>query len=305
MILWQKEASPRWLAKNEPHLEVVAGPNLVITSRPGRVRVLIQVICETQSLSRQLKRDFGGVARSMPRNWWKASASEPLSAPIRIGHRLEIVSEKSRIARHTETPQLIIPAAGAFGTGEHWTTAMSLRLLEETTARLPLGWRLLDVGTGTGILALAGRVFGAAEVLGLDNDQSAVLHARYNARLNHIGRAKFVLGSILQFKPVGRYEIVTANLFSELLIAALPVLHRALHPSGQLIVSGILRGQAESVVDAFRGNGLELDTLRRRGKWVALLWRSSTLPVAVSGSARRLVTRSGPGRQWNRPPKHS
>lgn len=283
MILWQKEASPRWLAKNESRLEVIAGPNLAITSRPGRVRVLVQVICETRLLSRQLKRDFGGGARPMPRNWGKASSSEPLQAPIRIGHRLEIVSQKNRTARNAKTPQLIIPAAGAFGTGEHLTTAMSLRLLEETTRRSADGWRLLDVGTGTGILALAARVFGAANVVGLDNDPSAVMHARCNARLNHIGRAKFVLGSILEFKPAGRYEIVTANLFSELLIAALPVLHRALHPSGRLIVSGILRGQAESVVDAFRGDGLQLDKIRRRGKWVALLWSQTHAPVIVSG----------------------
>jgi ribosomal protein L11 methyltransferase len=303
MILWQKQASPRWLAKNEPHLEVIAGPNLVITSRPGHVRVLVQVMCETQLLARQLQRDFGGVARSMPRNWWKATVSEPLHAPIRIGRRLEIVSQKSRTARNAKTPQLIIPAAGAFGTGEHATTAMSLRLLGETTRKLPAGWRSLDVGTGTGILALAARIFGAAEVLGLDNDPSAIAHARHNARLNHIGRAKFVLGSILQFKPLGRYEIVTANLFSELLIAALPVLQRALHPSGRLIVSGILRGQAESVVDAFRGDGLELETIRRRGKWVALLWRQSTLAVLVPRSASRRVTRSRRGQQRNQTSK--
>src|SRR5262249_55767834 len=117
MILWQKQASPRWLAKNEPRLEVIAGPDLVITSRPGHVRVLVQVFCETQLLARQLQRDFGGVARSMPRNWWKASVSEPIRAPIRIGDRLEIVSQKSRTDRNDTTPQLIIPGAGAFGTG--------------------------------------------------------------------------------------------------------------------------------------------------------------------------------------------
>ena len=118
-------------------------------------------------------------------------------------------------------PQLIIPAAGAFGTGEHATTAMSLRLLEEITRNLPPGWRLLDAGTGTGILALAARRLGASEVLGLDNDPRAVAHARQNARLNRISRARFIAADLLRWKPSARYEVVTANLFSELLIAAI------------------------------------------------------------------------------------
>ncbi len=147
----------------------------------------------------------------------------------------------------SDDTQLVIPAAGAFGTGEHATTAMSLRLLEETARPLSRGWRLLDAGTGTGILALAARFLGAGEVLGLDNDPRAVAHARQNARLNHVSRARFLAADVLVWKPPVRYDIITANLFSELLIAALPRFRRALRAKGRLIISGILREQAGDV----------------------------------------------------------
>ena len=150
---------------------------------------------------------------------------------------------------------------------------MSLRLLEEVTRHLARGWRLFDAGTGTGILALAARSLGAREVVGIDIDPRAVAHARQNARLNHVSKAKFAAADVLQWKCDGRYEIVTANLFSELLISALPRFRRALTRDGYLIVSGILREQAPSVVRAIHRVGLEVEIQRRRGKWIALRCR--------------------------------
>jgi ribosomal protein L11 methyltransferase len=264
MNLWQKQVSAEWLATNEPLLQEIAPIDLAIISRPGRRRSLVEVICHRRDMAQRLVRKFGGVACPLTRNWSGGSAH----APIRIGRRLEIVSEPTHEGR---VPQLIIPAAGAFGTGEHATTAMSLRLLEEATRKLPPGWRLLDAGTGTGILALAARRLGAGEVFGLDNDRRAVAHARQNARLNHIARTKFIAADVLRWKALARYEIVTANLFSELLIAALPRLQRALRPNSCLIVSGILREQAASVIRALSRAQLRIEKRRRRGKWIALL----------------------------------
>jgi ribosomal protein L11 methyltransferase len=229
------------------------------------------MVCRRVARAETAQRKFGGTIHELPHNWSKLPASHRL---IRIGRRLEIVSEPERSREATGTPRLVIPCASAFGTGEHSTTAMSLRLLEETTRRLPVGWPLLDVGTGSGILALAARRLGAGEVLGIDIDPHAVAIARQNARLNRIGRTKFVTADILRFKPPrGHYEVVAANLFSELLIAALPAFGRALRPSGSLIVSGILREQAESVIRALPRAQLRLEKQRRRGKWVALLAR--------------------------------
>ena len=213
-------------------------------------------------------RKFGGTARPLPR---ALAQSQKPHAPIRVGRRLQIVSDPGPAPSGVE--QLVIPAAGAFGTGEHATTAMSLRLLEETARPLARGWRLLDAGTGTGILALAARLFGAGEVLGLDNDPRAIAHARQNARLNHTTRVRFLIADVLAWKPAGRFEIITANLFSELLIATLPKFRRALHAEGRLIISGILREQTGAVERALRREHFAIGKKRRRGKWVALLCR--------------------------------
>ncbi len=286
MILWQKQASPKWLAANEPRLESIAPGDLAIIARPGVVRSLVQVICHHRGKAAQLLREFGGVAQPLPRKWWKIAHTHQAHPPIRVGRRLAVVSEPAAARRSSDKNQLIIPAAGAFGTGEHATTAMSLRLLEEETRKLPPGWRLLDAGTGTGILALAARRLGASEVLGLDNDPRAVAHARQNARLNRVSRAKFFAADILQWKPTTRYHIITANLFSELLIAALPTFHRALQPAGRLIVSGILREQAGAVTRALNAAGFRLETKRRRGKWVALQGaRRDGVKCAVASSS--------------------
>jgi len=218
-----------------------------------------------------LLRAFGGSAQPLSRNWWNLARSRQIHPPIRVGRRLEILGTSARSSKSSGKLQLIIPAAGAFGTGEHATTAMSLRLLEEATRKLPAGWRLLDAGTGSGILALAGRLLGARQAFGLDIDRRAVTHARQNARLNRIAQAKFIAADVLRWKPAARYEIVTANLFSELLLAALPRLQRALRSNGCLIVSGILREQAKAVIRALSREQFRIEKKRRRGKWIALL----------------------------------
>ncbi len=270
MILWQKHVSEDWLAANEFSLREIAGHELAVISRPGQKRSLLQVPCRRRDLAEKLVRKFRGATGPLPSDLAQSQKPHP---PIRVGRRLQILSELVLVTGGII--QLVIPAAGAFGTGEHATTAMSLRLLEETARPLARGWHLLDAGTGTGILALAARFLGAREVLGLDNDPRAIAHARQNARLNHVARAKFLVADILAWKPTRRYDIITANLFSELLIAALPRFRRALRAQGRLIISGILREQAEAVEHALRRRGFTVGEKRRRGKWVALLCRAA------------------------------
>jgi len=266
MIIWQRRASGAWLAKNEPAIEQFARSRLAIVTLPGRTRAIVQISCSTRAQAAKLVEKFGGNFKSLPRNWQPETKDHP---PIRIGRHLQIVSASRQSVRGGQ--QLIIPAAGAFGTGEHATTAMSLRLLAESTRKMSTGWRIFDVGTGTGILALAARKLGADEALGIDTDRRAVAHARRNAQLNGVGRTKFIVADVLQWNLAGRYDIITANLYSELFIAALPRFQLWMRTGGWLIASGILHNQSQLVVSVLEDQCFRLEQLRRRGKWVALL----------------------------------
>jgi ribosomal protein L11 methyltransferase len=104
---------------------------------------------------------------------------------------------------------------------------MLLRLLEKITRGWNPGWSIVDLGTGSGILALAARRFGAARVVGIDNDRVAISTAKENARLNKIRAVRFRVGDVRRGKLPRKIDIICANLFSELLIAILPKLKDA------------------------------------------------------------------------------
>src|SRR4029453_13441408 len=162
---------------------------------------------------------------------------------------------------------LIIPAGAALGTGEHSTPAMSLRFLECLTRKWKDGWSLADLGTGSGILALAAKRLGAGRVIGIDNDPKAISIAKANARLNKIDNVDFKLGDLLKWKSWVVRDIVAANLYSELLIEILPKLKR----SNWLILSGVLRIHENKFFHALRRNKIEIVKGNRRGKWIAVL----------------------------------
>jgi ribosomal protein L11 methyltransferase len=161
---------------------------------------------------------------------------------------------------------LVIPASAAFGTGEHATTAMSLHLLERLTREWKNRWSLADLGSGSGILALAAKRFGAGRVVGFDVDPKAISVAKGNARLNKIDNVDFKLGDLRKWKSWAG-SIVAANLYSELLIEILPKLKR----SNWLILSGVLRMHENKFFHALRRNKIEILKVNRRGKWIAVL----------------------------------
>jgi ribosomal protein L11 methyltransferase len=150
---------------------------------------------------------------------------------------------------------------------------MSLRLLEQLTRKWEKGWSLADLGTGSGILALAAKRLSAGRVIGIDIDPKAISIAKANARLNRINNADFQLADVRRWKPTTALDIVAANLYSELLIEILPRLRR----SNWLILSGVMRTQESDFVRALRRNKIEIVSLKRRGKWIAILTRNMGL----------------------------
>ena len=271
MYIWRKRVTPDWLRLRSENLSARFGAALAIVEEPGKRQIALQVSCPTARQARSLVLEFGGQAEKLPRDWLRDFAKRAQTRPLRIGSRLIVRSAPDQTGAAHGARTIIIPAEAAFGTGEHATTAMCLRLLERQTRRRPSGWSMLDAGTGSGILAIAGRCLGAARVLAIDNDPRACAIAKRNARANGIRQIEFQTGDVLKVKPAKKFDVITANLFSEILIAALPGWSRCLAPGGFLILSGILRTQEKTVVSALRRNGFAVQEARRRGKWVALL----------------------------------
>ena len=166
-------------------------------------------------------------------------------------------------------PALLIPAGMAFGTGEHATTATCLRLLVDVSRAQSEGWEMLDLGTGSGILAIAGRMLGAKRVEAGDFDPHAVRTAKENVKVNGVDRVVVRKMDVRAWQPERTWEVVAANLFSGLHLEVAPKFAQAVAPGGKLIFSGILRGQETEVTGAIQKAGFAIEKLVRKGKWVS------------------------------------
>ena len=271
MYIWRKQVTPDWLRPRNEDLNARFGAALAIVERSGKRRLLLEVSCPTFQRAHALIQEFGGTTEKLRRDWLQHFAKRAQAKPLRIGARLVVLRAPDQKRPNRSVRTIIIPAEAAFGTGEHATTAMCLRLLEQQTRQRPSGWSLLDVGTGSGILAIAANCLGASSVFAIDNDPVACGVAKRNARANRARDIEFRTSDVLQLKLTKRFDVITANLFSELLIKALPRLARHLAPGGLLILSGILRSQERAVAEALRRHGFPLQEVRRRGKWIAVV----------------------------------
>jgi len=263
MYIWRKHVTTDWLRENVEALTLRYGSAVAIVEQPGK-RPLLEIVSKTRKAVAVLQGEFGGKIENLRADWLRRLAKQPPTKPLRIGSRL--------IVSRTKGPNTIaIPAEAAFGTGDHATTAMCLRMLERVTHALPVGWSMLDAGTGSGILAIAGSRLGAGRVIAIDNDPLACSTAQRNARANRVSNIEFRNGDVLNLKPSGKFHIITANLFSEILIAAFPIWLPHLAANGLLILSGVLRSQERALVKALRRNESSAREIRRRGKWIAVL----------------------------------
>jgi ribosomal protein L11 methyltransferase len=280
--IWRKFMRPAdispWIVRVS--MQVGADRLALISPANGQAQRL-EVYCERAAEAHGLVERFGGRVRSLPDDRWQPAPATARGRPLAIGAELLVTAwpdefDALRGARPGKTV-LCIPAAMAFGTGEHATTAMCLRLLTDSARRRRHdrdGWAMLDLGTGSGILALSARLLGAKRVAGLDNDGQAVRTAKENARLNGFAApaVRFTRADLLRWAaPAGKqWPVITANLFSELLIRLLPaVIVPALAPDGELILSGVLAEQQDDVEAAIRRSGLATIQVKRRGHWRA------------------------------------
>jgi ribosomal protein L11 methyltransferase len=164
-----------------------------------------------------------------------------------------------------------IDPARAFGTGLHESTRLVLDFIEELYPPGAAGpQRVLDVGTGTGILAMACALLGAGHVLAIDNDPLAVAAARENVASNGLEGRVAVSGEDLAAVE-GAWDLVTANIVHDALVALAADLAGRLAVGGSLVCAGILAGgQEKSLATAFAGYGLAVTATKRDGEWAAL-----------------------------------
>lgn len=158
----------------------------------------------------------------------------------------------------------------AFGTGTHDTTRLCLELLEDCVTPQS---RILDVGTGSGILSVGGVLLGAPGALGVDIDPVAVKVANENAELNGVSdKVEFVCGDLTD-KVHGKFEIVTANIVADVIIRLLNTVKNYLIKGGTFIISGIIDTRADEVEDACHKAGFVTEKRLEHGGWVAIMMR--------------------------------
>jgi ribosomal protein L11 methyltransferase len=309
MFVWRKRAGAGWLAANEGALREIAGRRLAIVSKPAHRNAIAEIASPTCSELEKIRTRFGGVIEKLPRNWLRKFLRGQKPRPLKIGKRLVIVSSGRSTSRSLVIPAGAAFGTGAHVTTamslrmlERTTSTLGRAgsLPATFSRKRDFSWEnrfrhggrksepdwhmqagslrspdkefsLLDLGTGSGILALAAARFGAKRIIAIDHDPIAIATAKKNARRNKIEQADFRVADVRRWKFPARIDIITANLFSELLIKILPKLKRA----ERLILSGVLREQEADLRRALKRNGIAIVETRRRGKWIAILGRGA------------------------------
>ncbi len=191
-----------------------------------------------------------------------------------IGKRLVIRPSWREYTPKDGEVMITLDPGMAFGTGLHPTTHMCL---EQVELRTQAGMRVLDVGTGSGILAIAAARLGAAHVYAIDNSSVAAESARANAEMNDLSdKVEVVLGILDEqeaTRMAGQYDLVVANIIAHIIGSIAPQLAQVLAPTGLLVVSGIIEARRQDAEGPLLAAGLELVEEQHIDDWFALVYR--------------------------------
>jgi ribosomal protein L11 methyltransferase len=209
---------------------------------------------------------------------WRASLR-----PMVIGRKILVVPEGCRAALRRGRLPLRVRFGQAFGTGEHASTRLSLRLLESC---LNPGERVVDIGTGTGILAMAACLLGAGSVLAVDDDEAALGVARAGLEDNGLAdRVALLREDAGRACRRGPFDLALVNIGATVIGRILADLSAALSPGGRAVLAGFLVEDEGVLLDRGRGCGLRLLARRRSPPWSALLLgRAPARPAARSST---------------------
>lgn len=276
MFVWSKLSSVKW---NDAWEERFYGnTNAVIEEIKGGKSIRIEVYCKSQEEAEEIKDQFGGSVREIKSATWEEPQTL-IHKPILIRDKIvltQTLEEDVLEDLRNEYPAreiINIPAEMAFGTGDHPTTSTCLRFLCDVSAELDSEWSCIDIGCGTGLIAIAAHRLGAAKVEAYDFDEKAVEVTQKNLLKNDASAVNAFVDDVFKWEATQKYDVVAANLFSTILQKAFPVFKGCLKPDGKLIISGILQTQWEDTEKAARQYGFSVLEKRGKGKWMSALLR--------------------------------
>ena len=227
----------------------------------------------------RVRERLGDVAADVELTWgWLAAEDWSVHwrrglQPRRVDERLVVSPTWAEPSLRPGDVAIFLDPEMAFGTGEHATTRGSLRLLQQA---LRGGDRVLDVGTGSAILAIAAARLGAADVLAVESDADALGNARDNVARNDAPAVRLVNALVdaafLAREGAGRFELILANVLSGVLRPLLPSFHAALAADGRLVLAGILEEEAEEMSAAAAAAGFRLLIEDLEGEWWSALF---------------------------------
>lgn len=194
--------------------------------------------------------------------------------PIKTGKRLVIVPVWEEYEAAENEITVLMDPGMAFGTGTHETTRLCAGFVENYTKD---GCSVLDVGCGSGILAIAAARLGAGECFACDIDPVAVRVARENTELNSTPNVRCEVSDLLKQTPKisGGYDVIVANIVADIIIRLAPDVGDYLAENGVFIVSGIIEERAEEVVSVLHENGYSVEEERRENGWYAAALRKA------------------------------
>ena len=242
-----------------------------VEERDNGLRVFFATSTARDAAVSVLAGQFSVTAVDVDDEDWARRSQENLS-PIVVG-RITIRPALPTLPAPPALPALpglfiVIPPSMGFGTGHHATTRLCLAALQSIDLHDAF---VLDVGTGSGILAIAASALGAARALGMDDDADAIAAAKENLEFNRVANVTFEVGDLMT-DQLPAADVVVANLTGAMLVRAAARLMEAVRPGGVLIVSGIMATEGDEVRRAFANRRFDADV--QEDEWLAFTIRS-------------------------------
>lgn len=197
-------------------------------------------------------------------NW--ATAWKRYYHPIELSEKLAICPSWEEFSPRPGQKVICLDPGMAFGTGTHETTRLCLKLLE---SQLKEGMSMLDVGTGSGILAICAKLLGSGRTVGVDIDPVAVRTAKENAELNGCGDIELLCGDLAQ-DITGSFDIICANIVADAILRLAKDMPHLMHKNSVCVVSGIIDTRRQEVEDGLRKSGLIPFAVELQNGWAAI-----------------------------------